>query len=205
MMLAEVMMLVPLNGVLKEHVPQNAQLFKVGPIVHALIVLETRKPIMMELPAYAREVTMLKMMIVLAKIKNTPLIQSLTNKPVIKHAQMPLLGPKLMVLQPVFVLTATVVPKNIIKQLILLVLIAPLTLYAMDLTLLVVLIPSTSIHQILLVMLLVKMERNGETMNANVPLLKKLIMLVVLPVPETIKRPIKLKMLAYAKMGMHQP
>merc|ERR1711988_154180 len=148
---------------------------------------------------------MLKMMIVLAKIKNTPLIQSLTNKPVIKHAQMPLLGPKLMVLQPVFVLTATVVPKNIIKQLILLVLIAPLTLYAMDLTLLVVLIPSTSIHQILLVMLLVKMERNGETMNANVPLLKKLIMLVVLPVPETIKRPIKLKMLAYAKMGMHLP
>jgi len=84
MMLAlEMMLLVPLVGVLKEHVPHNAQLLKVGPIVHALIVLETRKPMMLELPAYAREETMLKMMIVLAKKINTPLIQSLTNKPVI--------------------------------------------------------------------------------------------------------------------------
>jgi len=144
-------------------------------------------------------------MIVLAKIKNTPLIQSLTNKPVIKHAQMPLLGPKLMVLQPVFVLTATVVPKNIINKLMMLVLIAPLTLYAMDLTLLVVLIPITSIHKILLVMLLVLPQRHGETMLASALLLKKLIMIVVLPVPETIKPLIQIKMLAYAKMGMHLP
>jgi len=118
---------------------------------------------------------------------------------------MPLLGPKLMVLQPVFVLTATIMPKNITIQVVMLVLIAPITLHAMDLTLLVVLIPSTSIPQINLVMLLVKMERNGEIMNANVPLLKKLMEMVVLPVPETIKRLIQIKMLANANLGMHLP
>jgi len=75
----------------------------------------------------------------------------------------------------------------------------------MDLTLLVVLIPTTSIHQILLVMLLVLTQRHGETMLASALLLKKLMEMVVLPVPETIKPLIQIKMLAYAKMGMHLP
>lgn len=206
MMLAlEMMLLVKVVGVLKDNVPHNAQILKFGPIVHALIVLETRYPMMLELPAYAREETMLKMMIVLAKIKNSPMIQSLTNKPVVYHAQMTLLGPNLMVLQPVFVLTATVVPKNITIHLVVLVLLAPLTLHAMDLTLLVVLIPSTSNNPIDHVMLLVKMERNGEMMHANVPLLKKMMEMVVLTVPEQIKRLIMIKMLAYANLGMNLP
>merc|ERR1712224_949234 len=37
----------------------------------------------------------------------------------------------------------------------------------------------------------------------NVPLLKKLLEMNVLPVPEIIKLPMELKMIAYAKMGMH--
>lgn len=204
MMLAlEMMLYVTLNGVLKENVTYNAQKLKVGPIVHALIVPKTKKPITMELPAYAMEVTMLKI-IVLAQALNTPHQQLLTNKNVNLLVQVPLFGPYLKVLQPVLVLTATVVPKNFgIPLVMVLVLTAPLTLHAMELAFLVVLETSTTILPINLVLLLVKMERNGETMNANVPLLKKLLEMNVLPVPEIIKLPMELKMIAYAKMGMH--
>lgn len=184
MLVLETMLLVNLNGVQKDHATWNAQLLKVGPIVHALIVPITRLLTMMELPVYALQLVMLRLL-VNAQVPITPLQQLLTNKHVKMNVQMTviLFMPTRMVLQPVLVLTLMIKKHfGMLALILLLVLSAPKTVYVMELSFPVVLVTTTTIHQLKLVSLLAPHQRYGQALNANAPLIKKSMVTIALPV-----------------------